>query len=346
MKTKLLVVLAILMVALLVIPNFVGGGIQSATVDSLLERVPPETRAVLDIQQTQFQRGWFSSQARIEVRLDELDALAGEPVALLFDLDIRHGPLLFTPQGLRLGTAYAYVNPSVNGLRMENLAPDAAVETVDSLLYLYAGFDSTLEMGLDVDQLTASSPEFRFSVADIRGTSLILPDLSSNAQAEITSTTLTATNGQFDLAIQNLVASGSRSDISRPVSTGESTVVISQLRSSAPLPFSLHSLQADYRLNDNPDTAAAVDFSQNFSVDAIDWDMPISSLDWQLQVRQLSRQLLNSYAQLAQQAGQPPGSNSAQPGSPLSSLSQDFALLLARENFQLDNALQATGSVA
>ncbi|MEZ5492258.1 MAG: DUF945 family protein [Gammaproteobacteria bacterium] len=340
MKRKLLIIIAILTVALLVIPNFVGGGIQSATVDSLLERMSAETRAALDIEQTQFERGWFSSQARIEVRLDELDELAGEPVTVLLDLDIRHGPLLFTPQGLRLGTAYAYIAPSVNGLAMENLAPDAAVETLESLLYLYAGFDSTLELGINVDQLVASSPEFRFSVADIRGTSLILPDLSSAAEAEFTTTTLTATNGQFDLAMQNLLASGSRSDVSRPVSLGESTIFISQLSSSAPLPLTLHSLRADYRLSDSPGKTTTMDFSQNFSVGSIDWDMPITSFDWQLQVSQLSRQLLESYLQLAQEASQAPTDDPAQSGASLNYLSQGFILGLAREAFQLDNTLQ------
>ncbi|MBT8145284.1 MAG: DUF945 family protein, partial [Gammaproteobacteria bacterium] len=80
MKKSLLAIIVVIVVILLVVPNLVGGGIQSATVQTLLAMVPDPASQTLDIRQTEFRRGWFSSYARIEVSAVGLEALTDEPV--------------------------------------------------------------------------------------------------------------------------------------------------------------------------------------------------------------------------------------------------------------------------
>ena len=113
MKKSVIAIIVVLVLVLVVIPNVIGSRIQTTTVDTLLAMVPAEASNVLNIQQTEFRRGWFSSSAELEISIDEVNEIAGEPVYLILDMDINHGPLLFTPDGIRFGIAHANVDPSV-----------------------------------------------------------------------------------------------------------------------------------------------------------------------------------------------------------------------------------------
>lgn len=339
MKKSLLVIAALVVLALLVTPNLVGGGIQRATVGALLEMVPDDASAMLDIQQTAFERGWFNSRAQIEVRLAELDQLTGEPVALLLDLAIQHGPLLFTPQGFRMGAAYAMIDPQLRGLTLQDLEPAGELDSSEPYFYLFTGFNNTAELGLELAQLSATNPDAQLSLQGLQGTSLILADLSSEISLALESTSLTATNGQFDLSVDNLNLSGEESDVSRPFSPGQSSLTVARLSSSAPLPFALNRISADYRLAPNPALPDSRDFSQLFSIESIEWDMPVQSINWQVQLSGVSGDLLDSYAELISQSDQTGNADPAQVTETLTGLGQEFALRLGREDFNLDSTL-------
>ncbi|MBT8146102.1 MAG: YdgA family protein, partial [Gammaproteobacteria bacterium] len=159
MKKSLIAIVVIVVVILLVAPNIVGGGIQSATVQTLMAMVPDQANQTLDIRQTEFRRGWFSSAARIEISVAELDALTGEPISLILDMDINHGPLLLTPGGIRLGLAHADINPSISGFNPEDIEPDGEIESTTPSATMFAGFDNNVEVVFQLDNFQASNVE-------------------------------------------------------------------------------------------------------------------------------------------------------------------------------------------
>ncbi|MCB1670863.1 MAG: DUF945 family protein [Gammaproteobacteria bacterium] len=338
MKKILLGMLATLAAALLITPKFVGGGIQSAAADTLRAMVPPNLRDSLTIESTELQHGWFTSHARLQVSLEALDRISPKPVVLNLDLDIRHGPLLFTPVGVRVGAAFARIVPSLQGFDLPG--PEASIELAgsDPLLTLFAGFDNSMELGLDADRFTAGYRDSRLAAEGLRARSQIFADLSNRAQASIDA--VTTVGPGLDLAMENLTATGWRSDITRTLSASEAGVSVSSLVSSAPLAMDLDSLQIDYRLSDNENSPADLDMNQQVRVAHIDWDLPVDSLDWQLQISQLNRKLLNSYSELIRQASTPADLNLDQASATLTGLGREFLVRLAREPFDLHSSLQ------
>ena len=340
MKKSLVAIVVIVVVILLIIPNIVGGGIQSATVQTLLAMVPDEANRVLNIRQTEFQRGWFGSYAQIEFTVDELEELTGAPVSLTMDMDISHGPLLFTPKGIRLGLAHADIDPSFMGFSAEELEPETEIETDAPQVNMFAGFDNTVELDFTLDNFQIRNTEALLEVNGLRGTSQILADQSGEGTLELDALTFAIENGSFDLSIQNLLLNGSESDITQPISTGQSSFTIERVNSSAPLPLTVNALTADYQLQQESAAPDYLNLTQQFGIDELDWDMPISSLRWQFQLSHLSRELLNSYLLLIQESQQATGANPAQATTQLTALGQDLVLGLIRENFAFDNTFE------
>lgn len=340
MKKILIALIIIPVIALLAVPNLVGGGIQSATVDTLLTMIPDEASQVLDIRQTAFQRGWFSSDAQIEITIDELEELTGERVALMLDMDISHGPLLFTPQGIRLGLAYADIVPGISGIRPEDIEPNGEIQSSTPQAGMFAGFDSSVELHFDLENLSASNPEARLEISGLRGSSQILANLSSNASADLDSLIFAIENGVFDLTLDNAAFSGSEADITQPISTGQSSFVIDRVNSSAPIPLSLGGLTATYALSQNPADTSFLELTQQFRIEELDWDLPVNSLQWQFELSHLNRELLESYLALVQQTQQGAGTDPAEATARISALGQDLALDLIRDSFGFDNTIE------
>ncbi len=340
MKKTLLSVLAIVAIVLLVAPNFVGGGIHSAATDTLLTLVPEDARKMLEVRQNEIQRGWFSSHARVQLGVDGLDQLIGRPVLLNLDMTIHHGPLLFTPRGVKLGTAFARISPSVSGLRPQDFDSTIDMETGDSLLFLVAGFDSRMELGFEVDRLVAGARGGTLAVDGLQGRSSVSPDLSNQADVTLEKTTLYASNSQFDLSIYNLAASGWNANLQQPFAETETRLDIARMESNAPLPVSAESLHLEYRLVASQTLPETMSLTQQLDIGSIDWEFPVTALDWSFQLSQVSRSLLDSYSRFIARPGQSVPLSQTQAGDAIADLGRELLLRLAREDFQIDTSLQ------
>ena len=136
--------------------------------------------------------------------------------------------------------------------------------------------------------------------------------------------------------------SGAESDVTRPISPGRSSFSVTQASSTAPLPMALNTMKADYQLRQDPGAPGFLSFVQQFEIEQLIWDVPVTSLQWQFELSHLNRELLESYAQLMQESQQAAGIDPSTASAQLSSLGQEFILGLVRENFSFDNQLELT----
>jgi len=336
-----LAVAVIVVVLLLVTPALVGGRIQTATVDSLLDRVPAEASSVMDITQTDFQRGWFGSTARLELRVEELDTLLGEPVTLILDLAIDHGPVLFTPGGLRLGVAFSEIDPELTGLDLQQFDLQAVTEYTRPLFYLFAGFDNTVELGLDLDRLQSGIAGMGLELEDLRGFTVVNADLSGTGNVDLDRLSFHASDRQVDLYLQNLSFQASEADVTSALSTGQSRVAIDEIGSTSPLPLTLRRVSAEFELREDLQSSQRLIFSQAFRIAEFDGDLPLDSVALESRLGGLSRPLLENYVKLIDQYQRGTAIAPGQPDPGLENLSQDLLLDLARESVDLDVSLNA-----
>ncbi len=84
-------------------PWWVGGEVRSALLDNMLYLMPDDLRRQIEVTELDYQRGWFSSQARYQIAPSA--PVSGADAPLLVELDIAHGPRLRGPGGRFPGLA-------------------------------------------------------------------------------------------------------------------------------------------------------------------------------------------------------------------------------------------------
>ena len=79
-------VTVVLVAAAAAAPKVIGSGVRDATMNGVLNLLPPESRSQLQITETRFDSGWFSSQGELDVRYVALADQENLAVKLLFDI--------------------------------------------------------------------------------------------------------------------------------------------------------------------------------------------------------------------------------------------------------------------
>ena len=333
MKNRSVVVIALILILLLplVAPAFIGGGVESLTLQTLKAMISGDYERVLQVQQTTFERGWFKSRSRIELTIDGLEEVAGTPIAVILEMDISHGPFLSTSDGLKLGLAHAVIEPRLEGIKAEGLTTFGNLQSKNPLISLLATIDGAVEINVEAEKLQADSNLGQLTIAGLRGSSRVVEDQSAEAALALDYLAITTTNGSIDITVQDLKFSGSEFEISQAISSGDSHFSIASLISSAPLPMAINSLVASHSLANARNAQDALELSQVFSIEDLDWDLPVQSLQWRFQLGNLSRELIANYMQLIQ--------NPQQSGIQLATAGQSLLIELLGENLVFDNSL-------
>jgi hypothetical protein len=341
-NSKFLVIATLtVLLILLLTPRLIGSTVESATVDSLLDMIPPEAGAVLQISPTEFQRGWFTSSAQIDVRYDLLDELTGRPVSLLFDLDIKHGPLLFTSNGIRLGLAYADIVPVLTGLDLTEFVQDIDYSEIDLDFFMYAGFSDSIEIGFDLGELNASEENTSIQLAGASGDLTLMADQSSVLNMDSGAIAISDLNNGFDLSISAIDFNSTREDISQAISPGIANFSIPLLSSTGPFPITVNEITADYLLEYSDAGQNEMNISQLFSIVDLEWEIPLDSIKWSSEVNEINRAIFDQYFELIEQMQNPNTNNSGAASAQISNLGSDFLVILAGENFEFNNLLEA-----
>jgi len=342
-KGKKIAITATIILALILAltPRLVGSTVETATVDTLLDMIPTEVGAILEITPTEFQSGWFASNAQIDVRYQPLDGLSGRPVSLSFNMAIKHGPLLFTSSGVRIGLAYADITPALTGLDFNELVPDIDFSETDLDFYIFVGFSNSIEIGFDLAEFVASEPDTSLRLAGITGHLTLASDQSSVMNVNSDEIVLNSANRGFDITISSIAFDSSRANVGQIISPGTAKFSIPQLSSSAPLPIVINDVTVDYALEYNEADQDKINISQLFSVNDFEWDIPLSSLKLSSELNRVDRVVFEQYFSLIEEMQNLGVSNPTVVNAQVAALGEEFALILARESLELNNMLEA-----
>ena len=331
MKKRSVVVIVLIFLLPLVAPAFIGGGVESLTLQTVKTLISDDYERVFQVHQSTFERGWFNSRSRIELTIDGLEEVAGTPIAVILEMDISHGPFLPTSDGLKLGLAYAVIEPTFEGTGAEGLTTFSKLQSNNALISLLATIDGEVEINVEAEKMQTDSNLGQLTIEGLRGSSRIVEGESAEAAFALDYLAIATTNGSIDIMVQDLEFSGSEFEMSQAISTGESHFSIASLVSSAPLPMTINSLVASHSLANARNAQDALELSQVFSIEDLDWDLPVKSLQWRFQFGNLSRELVANYMQLIQ--------NSQQSGIQLAAAGQSLLIELLGENLVFDNSL-------
>lgn len=326
----------IALAAIVLTPKVIGLGIRDITINNLIALVPPEADSQLAIDESQFDSGWFRSTAVLNA---DYAPFGAESVNVQLDFSIQHGPLLFTPDGPRLGVAYAQITPkSPEGLPLfessENLPlPKTVVE-------LYAGFDQSLRVSLAIDPISYSGSGSTLEFAGLNASLSAKADQSADVLLTMgeLSVSEAITNQNFTIDGMSLTSYSSQlNDVLAPTTASFS---IPSMRSSAPFAFEINNLSANSELkaSSNPE---AIMMTQSIAATTIEGEIPLQSFEWSIEVDEIQRKLISDYYGLIASLQAQSAANPQAAAQNINLISQQLTQLFVNNPLSLSNRLVA-----
>jgi hypothetical protein len=327
--------LALLGVLLLAAPRIIGSTIHSATVDVLTDLIPTEADTFINVTQTEYAPGWFNSIAKLDIEFIDWAQPGSQPLILLLDLHIKHGPLLRTRQGWKFGAAWVDIEPRIVGLDLQSLTNSMAGENSAPEFFLFSGLFGEFELGFSVDMFSAGdSNGTLLQLGGIKGAFNLHRDLSSVADFRMDSLQVTTEYGSNDLTVNGLRFESSKLQIEQILSPGSLRLGIDQLSSDAPIAFEVDDFSLDYGIDFVEHNPALLSLSQNFLIATMQSEFPVNALRWETRISQINRDLLEEYIRS--------GTAAVTLNSNIAEAQETLAVRLLRENLALNSLIEST----
>ena len=336
----LLALAVVIVVAFGVTPKLIGMGVRDATVQSMINLIPPETRSQLVINESRFDNGWFRSSSVLDIGYAPLGV--GEILTLQLDFDIVHGPLLLTPEGLRLGLAYARIRPAFDGQEITGAMFPISFDLPEARFDLFAGLDQSLEMGLTVDSIEYNDNGAQVSFGGLHGNLLANADLSAEMGLSIGRVQAGQPSSRSGFVLAGLAMQGTTQQMNDLLAPSTTMLEIPALSGSGPFTFNVTDIKAHSELQPSTAGPQRLDIHQQFSIASIESDFPIASVKLSSEINEISSELIRGYydifTEIRNQAGANPGTAT---NSSADQLAQDLTLTAARNSLVFNNLLEA-----
>ncbi|MEX0618936.1 MAG: DUF945 family protein [Pseudohongiellaceae bacterium] len=295
----------IVVIALLVVPGIIGGSIHSATVDSVIELVPPPEQSQVRVTGSAFQRGWFNSTAQLQVEFLPLLEMTAEPVTLLLDMDIRHGPVLFTREGLKWGLASADITPTLGGPGAEELRAEIPTDTPLPVLdgYMLAGFDQTLMLGVTLGAYEYSDVQGSIQFGGLDGSITFVGDSLRGFLVETGQLSLDVASEPFDLQIAPSRAESRFEASDQLVAPVSGSMEIPSISSTMPARLSITGMVMESSLNYSSPQQEQLAARHSIHIDNVEGVVPLSTFSWRTELNDIDRELAEGYYLLAENLG-------------------------------------------
>ena len=320
-------------------PKVIGSGVRDATMNGVLELLPPESRSQLQITETRFDSGWFSSQGELDIRyalLADQDDLA---VKLVFD--IAHGPLLFTPDGMQLGLAYAEITPSFNSPELTQAMTQLSINLPDLRLDMLADLDQTLRLSLNIDPFNYSDESGQVSFAGMTGSMVANPDLSANISLNMGALSAQQPSTQMGFSIAGLSLQSNTQQMNDMLAPSMAMLAIPAISSEAPIAFSLSNISADTQVQTSSAGPQQVDLRQGFRIGGIETEFPVASVNWTSQINEIRSDLIRSYYSMLAEIQNAMNANPSGATSSIEEYAEDMVMIAVQNSLVFNNLIEA-----
>lgn len=337
-KTRIAITTAAVVVisAAVFTPKVIGLGIRDLTINNLSALIPPEANSQLVIEETAFDSGWFGSTATVSANYTPFGA---EPISVDFNFAIKHGPLLLTNNGPRLGISYAEITPkTADSLPMLGTATDLPFP--DTLIELFAGLDQSLLLKVTVEPLSYTSNNEEFEFAGLSASFLAKADQSADLQMNIGQLSVKDSENNLDILVDGVELISKSTQINDILAPTLATFSIPNIEISTPIALTISNLSASSELRASSN-ASAVHLSQQLATQNIDGDSPLQSFDWQLEIDEVQRRLISDYYNLLSELQTQSSADPQAAALKINQISQEVSLLIINNPLVINNLLNA-----
>ncbi len=289
---KLGILLGIVVLALLVItPMLLGLVIDDDSTQARLRQMTGQTTLTLDTRS-----GWFSSIGTMQIDGPVIAGAKYPQARIDADLEVIHGPLLWTDEGLHFGLAWVTVRPVLQGMPENTLIQSLLREDTNSRIHLLAKFDGSLHGQLHNDAFSYALTEQRFDFSQLR----VDLDIARNGNAQ-----LMASSAKIDLHNPLAIISLDQTDIvlqtaslERSPLPGSLAVNIGQLQMNNEQRLTLRGISIDYvaREERNAENGPpSLYLQQQLQIEAIASDTPLTALHIETELKGIDMEIITAY---------------------------------------------------
>jgi uncharacterized protein YdgA (DUF945 family) len=342
---KILAAAALLaLIALAVMPKVVGVGIEDATVTNLVDLLPLEARDQITITNNRFDGGWFSSTAVMDIAYSPLGAMLGAlPITAQIILDIQHGPILFTPNGLEFGLAYAQIIPKLRNVELESALSQLPFDLPSIDIGLLAGFDQSLRVGLEVAPINYSDSQGHLLFDGLSGSFVSHGDNSAEFSLSVGKLEAQENGSTIGFTLSGIELTSRTSQLNDVLAPSSAILTIPRITSDTPYPFTVDGILVESRLQTSTSGAALTDIYQRLEVASIDSEFPLKSISWTSEINEIQNDLFQRYydllTNLQTQISFPSSPDTA--GTQMNRLSQELMLVLVQNRLVFNNRIAA-----
>lgn len=339
-KVRIAVIGVVLGVAaiLALMPKVVGLGVRDNTISSLLELIPPETRSQLNISESSFDSGWFTSSAIVDVRYAPFGS---EALTLQLEFEISHGPILFTSDGIELGLAHAEIRPQFDNEELSQALLDMPFEIPTIRLDLLAGFDQSLQLGLDVSPVNYSDNQAEVIFEGMNGSFIANADQSAEFLLSMGKLQAQESTSSFGFTLGGLEFVSATDQVNDLLAPSNALLDIFLLSSDAPYPFVVNEIVADSRIGISATDPEMIDIFQRFDIASIESEFPLASMSWTSEINELHSDLIRSYYVLLADLQNQMSGNAGAASPQINQISQDLGLRFIQNSLVFNNLIEA-----
>ncbi|MFK7863581.1 MAG: DUF945 family protein [Pseudohongiellaceae bacterium] len=336
-RIALIAVASLTLAGLVFAPKIIGLGIRDITINSLVALIPPESQDQIAFDEKQFDSGWFGTTATLKASYIPFGT---EFIAMDFDFNIQHGPLLFTDDGPRLGITYAKITPkSEAGIPLFDQAKDN-LALPNTLVELFAGFDQSLSASLTVDPISYEENGSTLEFSGVSANLAARADQSAEIVIKMGSLAIEESMNNQSLLVTGMEIYTQSSQLNDVLAPSAALFEVSTIKTSGPLSLELSDLSFSSTLKSstNPD---AIMMSQHISAPIIAGDLPLESFEWTLEIDELQRRLMADYSQLIANLQSQAASDPQAAAQNINLVSQQLTQLLINNPLAINNTLDA-----
>lgn len=332
-------VITTVVVAAAAAPKIIGTGVRDATMNSMMELLPAESRSQIQITETRFDSGWFSSEGELDVRYIALADQENLAVRLLFD--ISHGPILFTPDGLRLGLAYAEIIPSFNSPELTQAITELSIELPEVRIDMLAELDQTLRLTLNMEPFNYNDATGQVSFSGMNGSVVANPDLSAELRFNMGELRAAQPATQMEFFIAGLDLETTTQQMNELLAPSMAMLVIPAISSGAPFPFNVSDISADSRVQPSTAGPEQIDIRQSFRIASIESEIPVAAVNWTMNLNEVHGDLIRSYYGMITEIQSTISNNPATASNPLEEYAKEMVTIAVQNSLVFNTLVSA-----
>ena len=333
-----LAVAVLILLALTLMPKVIGAGIERATIDNLLALIPPEAESQFEIRRNEFSDGWFSSSTTIEFIYTSIGT---DAIALTMDFDIDHGPLLQTEEGLRIGLAYAVIQPSIRNNLFDIAIAELSFPLPDIKLNLLARFDQSMRVDMNISALNFSDATGEFNFSGLDANVDVASDQSAYFSMQMGEFSATENAANSNVLISGMTLTSSTAQMNDILAESRATLAIPVVSSTLPLPFSMSDIGMDYGLRASSTEDNFSELYQRIRVASIESEIPVSSFSWLTEIKQVNNELIRDYSRLLSELQNEINAGAETVSADFTELGQELYLLVLQNPLEFNNKIEA-----